>query len=427
MVGLPLRGKSLMSQKIVRYLSWLSIKAKNFNVGSYRRKLDSHPTLDFFDYHNEEGLKRRNHALEEAVNDMLNWFEEENGSVGILDATNSTRDRRSKILEILRSNKIEPMFLESYCENDDIIMNNILDVKTTSPDYEGMNPEFAVSDFKKRISKYEQVYQQLTMEHDHDLTFIKLIDVNSQVIINKIQTYLESRIVYFVMNLHIKPRSVWLSRHGESLYNLEGKIGGDSDLSERGFKYAQKLPELVSKYIPDPENLQVWTSTLRRTQQTAQYLPYPKKSWKALDELDAGLCDGLTYEDIEKDFPEDFKLRDEDKFEYRYRGGESYRDVIIRLEPIIMELENQENILIITHQAVLRCLYAYFMGIPQEESPWMKIPLHTLIRLDPKLFRTIVTKIKADIPAVSTYKQKGTAKLGEGDEAKNNIAGDLIA
>ena len=31
-------------------------------------------------------------------------------------------------------------------------------------------------------------------------------------------------------------------------------------------------------------------------------------------------------------------------------GGESYRDIIIRLEPVIMELERQENILIIGHQ-----------------------------------------------------------------------------
>jgi hypothetical protein len=33
--------------------------------------------------------------------------------------------------------------------------------------------------------------------------------------------------------------------------------------------------------------------------QTAQELPYPKKTWKSLDELDAGVCDGMTYEEIE--------------------------------------------------------------------------------------------------------------------------------
>lgn len=37
-------------------------------------------------------------------------------------------------------------------------------------------------------------------------------------------------------------------------------------------------------------------------------------------------------------------------------GGESYRDVVVRLEPVIMELERQENILLIGHQAIIRCL-----------------------------------------------------------------------
>jgi broad specificity phosphatase PhoE len=43
---------------------------------------------------------------------------------------------------------------------------------------------------------------------------------------------------------------------------------------------------------------QVWTSTLQRTIATARHLPYPKKTWKSLDELDAGVCDGMTYEEI---------------------------------------------------------------------------------------------------------------------------------
>jgi hypothetical protein len=33
--------------------------------------------------------------------------------------------------------------------------------------------------------------------------------------------------------------------------------------------------------------------------QTAGLLPYPKLTWKSLDELDAGVCDGMTYEEIE--------------------------------------------------------------------------------------------------------------------------------
>ena len=152
----------------------------------------------------------------------------------------------------------------------------------------------------------------------------------------------------------------------------------------------------------------VWTSTLKRTAQTARYLPYEKLSWKALDELDSGVCDGLTYGDIEKKYPQDFKARDEDKYNYRYLGGESYRDVVIRLEPIIMELERSENILIVTHQAVLRCIYAYFMGSDQKQSPWMEVPLHCLIKLTPRAYKTEEQRMFADVPAVSTWREKGS-------------------
>jgi len=43
----------------------------------------------------------------------------------------------------------------------------------------------------------------------------------------------------------------------------------------------------------------VWTSTLQRTIETGSNLPFEKKTWKSLDELDAGVCDGMTYEEIE--------------------------------------------------------------------------------------------------------------------------------
>lgn len=205
-------------------------------------------------------------------------------------------------------------------------------------------------------------------------------------------------------------------QHGESEFNLEGKIGGDANISARGELYARTLPDLVAKCVGNGVHLTIWTSTLKRTIQTARFLTSPphrfdKLEWKALDELDSGVCDGLTYQEIADKYPDDFKARDDDKYNYRYRGGESYRDVVIRLEPIIMELERSENILIITHQAVLRCIYAYYMNVPQEKSPWMEVPLHTLIKLTPRAYSTEEQRFKANIPAVSTFREKGsTAK-----------------
>lgn len=415
MVGLPARGKSLIAQKVVRYLGWLSIRAKTFNVGSYRRQDTPQPTADFFDTSNKDGERMRHAAAEAAVKDMLKWFKSDGGIVAILDATNSTKARRRWVRQRCDANGIETLYVESKCDSEETIMANIMEVKTTSPDYTGQDPEAAALDFRNRIRNYEKVYETID-EDEKDLTYVKLIDVGKQVIINQIQDYLQSRVVYYLMNLHIRPRSIWLSRHGESEFNLSGQIGGDANISDRGELYARALPDLVTSSVGDDRQLTIWTSTLKRTIQTARFLHaspkgYDKLEWKALDELDSGVCDGLTYQEIADQYPEDFKARDDDKHNYRYRGGESYRDVVIRLEPIIMELERSENIIIVTHQAVLRCIYAYYMNVPQEKSPWMEVPLHTLIKLTPRAYSTEEQRFKANIPAVSTFRSKGsTAK-----------------
>lgn len=49
----------------------------------------------------------------------------------------------------------------------------------------------------------------------------------------------------------------------------------------------------------------MWHSTLKRTGQTSSHLEYPKLAWKSLDELDAGVCDGMTYEEVSMHCPFD--------------------------------------------------------------------------------------------------------------------------
>ncbi|KAJ8661887.1 hypothetical protein O0I10_002218 [Lichtheimia ornata] len=403
MVGLPARGKTYISQKVCRYLTWLGIKTKVFNVGNYRRQLHgANLPHTFFDPHNAIGEQQRREAAAAALEDMMRWFDEEQGIVAIYDATNSTYQRRKWLHDELTSKDILVLFIESICQDESLILANIKDVKLSSPDYVNMDPDAAAVDFRARIDHYQDSYQTVT---EQDYTYIKLINVGSQVIINMIQGYLESRIVYYLMNLHIAPRKIYFSRHGESMFNVNGKIGGDSELSPRGRQYAAQLPGLIHEHLGD-QSLTVWTSTMKRTIQTGELLKYPKLQWKALDELDAGVCDGMTYEEIEEKYPEDYANRDEDKFNYRYRGGESYRDVVLRLEPVIMALERHENILIIGHQAILRCIYAYFMNYNHEDLPYINIPLHTVIELTPKAYGCEEKRFKVDIDAVDTHRPK---------------------
>jgi len=152
-------------------------------------------------------------AAEAAVNDMCKWFRSPNNLIAILDATNSTKTRRRWIKDRCDAEGIETLFVESKCDDEELILANIKEVKTTSPDYQGQDPEEAARDFRERIKMYERVYETLD-EDESDMTYCKIIDVGSQVIINRLQDYLQSRVVYYLMNLHIKPRSIWLSRVG---------------------------------------------------------------------------------------------------------------------------------------------------------------------------------------------------------------------
>lgn len=55
-----------------------------------------------------------------------------------------------------------------------------------------------------------------------------------------------------------------------------------------------------------------------------------------------------------------------------------------RLEPIIIEMErHQEPLLIVAHQGILRIIYAFYMGYSRAETPFLSIPLNTVIELRP--------------------------------------------
>ncbi|KAJ9593755.1 hypothetical protein L9F63_027599, partial [Diploptera punctata] len=77
-----------------------------------------------------------------------------------------------------------------------------------------------------------------------------------------------------------------------------------------------------------------------------------------------GIFDGKTYDEIQKMYPEIHEERMMDKFHFRYPDGESYQDLIERLEPLIMELARESNILVVSHAAIIRCLLGYFLDIP---------------------------------------------------------------
>ncbi|RVE71174.1 hypothetical protein OJAV_G00072160 [Oryzias javanicus] len=405
MVGLPARGKTYISKKLTRYLNWIGVSTKAFNVGEYRREATrSYNSYEFFSPDNSEAMEIRKTCVTAALKDVYDYLTRYQGQVAVFDATNTTPERRQVILSFAKDNGYKVFFVESICDDPEIIAENIKQVKLTSPDYTDCDKEEALVDFLKRIECYQQTYVPLDDHTDRNLSYIKIFNVGSRYLVNKVQDHIQSRTVYYLMNIHVTPRSIYLCRHGESELNLVGRIGGDSGLSHRGTKFASALGDYMrNQNISD---LKVWTSHMKRTIQTAEFLGVQYEQWKALNEIDAGVCEEMSYEEIQEHFPEEFALRDQDKYRYRYPKGESYEDLVHRLEPVIMELERQENVLVICHQAVMRCLLAYFLNKNDDELPYLKCPLHTVLKLTPIAYGCKVQSVFLNIEAVNTHRDR---------------------
>ena len=106
-------------------------------------------------------------------------------------------------------------------------------VKVTSPDYVKCNEDEVVRDFKARIQHYVDQYETLDEALEPDISFLKifnagekvkrsnrprhkgiLIEMLFQVLVHKHEGHIQSRIVYYLMNVHITRRTMYLTRHG---------------------------------------------------------------------------------------------------------------------------------------------------------------------------------------------------------------------
>eukprot|EP00035_Acanthoeca_spectabilis_P035344 m.33954 g.33954 ORF g.33954 m.33954 type:complete len:492 (+) comp7266_c0_seq2:179-1654(+) len=405
MVGLPARGKSYLARKLAYYLNWMEMNTQIFNHGDYRRKrLGGRQPAEFFRPDNEEGMKLRLDMAKEALTDLLGFLAG-GGRVGILDATNSSRHRRGMVQDECAKHGVQVFWVESVCTKQDCIDDTITQIKAKLPEYSDMRIDQIREDFIQRIAFYESAYTPLDADGpEKDVSFMRIIDIGENIQLHKVVGALQHRIIRFLMSIHPRKRSIYLTRHGESIYNKSKRLGGDSGLSTAGIRYSVALKAFMQR--ENVPNLKVWTSSLQRTIQTAALFE-DVTSFKALDELNAGQFEGSTYEEIKEKYPQVNESRSLNKYYYRYPRGESYGDVVERLEPLLVELEREENLLVVSHQAVCRCLLSYFNTIPHDrlpkELPYLEVPLHTVLKVTPTNQGCTIEKFVLGPDAVNTH------------------------
>jgi len=103
-----------------------------------------------------------------------------------------------------------------------------------------------------------------------------------------------------------------------------------------------------------------------------------------MSEINPGVWDGLTPEQARKFYSEEWMRFVKDPYAFRAPRAESYHDLCVRLEPILIELEREkEDLLIIGHSSVIRCILSYLIGLPASEIPAIEIARGDLLEVVP--------------------------------------------
>ncbi|KAJ2945509.1 hypothetical protein O0L34_g323 [Tuta absoluta] len=405
LVGLPARGKSQLAHRLSRHLNWNGESTKVFDCSQYRRRhMELYGSHDIFRADNAQGSAIRRQSAREAVQDAVLWLKDGN-SVAIFDGTNITREQRRELNEYcLAEMGFRILFIECVCEDQELLERNIIEILHYSADYKTMSEVEAVDDLRKKLEHYMRQYEPIDGSLE-SISFVRVENMGETVTAHKVAGQKESGILGYLSGMRGLPQTLYFTRHGESEYNVLGRIGGDANLSARGQLYASALAEYMNA-LATCEPVTVWTSELRRTKQTADEIHAPKRAVRALNELDAGICEGLTYEEMQERFPQEFAWRDQDKLRYRYPWGESYIDIMTRLRPVLSALEDEHNVVVVGHQAVLRCMLGYFLDAKLDELPYMTVPLHTIVKLTSYGYKYKVEMIKMPVECVDTHRKQ---------------------
>ncbi|MFA5321113.1 MAG: 6-phosphofructo-2-kinase/fructose-2,6-bisphosphatase [Smithella sp.] len=389
LMGLPARGKSTLAVCLRDAFQKIGVSTRIFNNGNLRRSyrpLNETTRSEFYSPENKaavelrEGFARINMGRAKA-------YLHNSGRIAILDATNAQKTRRAMIERHLNDHPL--LFIE--CVNDDAdILNLSIREKVNLPEFAHLKDR-AAKEFLKRIDYYKKIYEPLKSERN----YIRIDSLQNMIIREKhsdVIPFYERLRDYLVTD---EVKNLFLIRHTQTEFNVANRIGGNSGLTTKGRAQAVALGQFFKK----KKISYIFTSEKTRTMDTARAICEAQDncriiSLKEFNEINAGICERMTYEDIEEKLPHVFKKRGSDKYHYVYPSGESYETMKPRITQGIKKAfflnRRANNIMIVGHQAVNRMILSHFLYRREDDVPYIYVPqdrfYHIVSTQDKKLF-----------------------------------------
>jgi broad specificity phosphatase PhoE len=161
---------------------------------------------------------------------------------------------------------------------------------------------------------------------------------------------------------------VYLVRHGATQLTAENRFSGavGVELSDEGRWQAARLGERMR----DEGVTALYSSPLSRTMDTARIIAGSSgleiRQRDGLREISHGRWEGLTRDEVEQRFGDEYSSWEQDPFTFAPEGGESGVSVLARALPVIRELVTKhpgERVMAVSHKATIRLLLSSLLGV----------------------------------------------------------------
>jgi probable phosphoglycerate mutase len=190
---------------------------------------------------------------------------------------------------------------------------------------------------------------------------------------------------------------IYFIRHGETDWNLEGRLQGQKDipLNDVGRVQAEEAARKLEALVPHFEDLAYVASPMTRTRETMEILratlglhPEVYRLDDRLVELTFGVWEGMTWKEVRKAEPALAALREQDKWHYAPPGGgESYAMLVDRIRPILDDLTR--DTVIVAHGGVARAFLSICCGVSSRQAASMDIWQGRILVIEGRSYRWV--------------------------------------
>lgn len=166
----------------------------------------------------------------------------------------------------------------------------------------------------------------------------------------------------------------FIIRHGETLHNIKKIIQGHypSLLTLKGIDQIKSIGYRLQNTNEDFEKYKLITSPMIRTKNTMQIiqeiLKITHKNYieeELIAEINTGLLTNMPENEAKEKYSSVWDINH--YLEKKYPEGESNNDVYNRILKFFDKYKNEENLIIVSHSGVIRCLRNHLLGKKREE------------------------------------------------------------